>query len=63
MQKIRPMISCHDLDIGTNRKPFDILQVYGPDRHQRLLSIVMIAVEIYDGTVRRRHCKVKTLFD
>ena len=33
------------------------------DRHQRLLSIVMIAKEINYGTVRGRDCKLKTLFN
>ena len=33
------------------------------DRDQHLLSIVMIAVEINDGTVGGCHCKLKMLLD
>jgi hypothetical protein len=56
-------ISCHDLNLRTNRKSLDILQVYEPDRVHRILSIVMIAVEINNGTVKGRRCKLKTLFN
>jgi hypothetical protein len=56
-------ITCRDLDLRINRKYLDIVQVYEPDRFQCLPSILMIAKEINDGTIRGGRCTLKMLFN